>query len=403
VGISSYFNQPDLMKAQMIKRFFFLSVMGMFFTVQCVAQKHKIAIFAPLFLDSAFDGSDEYRFAKNTFPKFINPGVEFYEGAQMALDSFNKTGAQLEVFIYDTRSATESLEQQLNKKELADAELIIAHCSSNELRLLSEIALKKNIPVINATVPNDGGAGGNPYFVILNPTLKTQCEGIYKHLQKYYAINPIIVFRRKGAADNMVKTIFDDYAKSTVGVPLKLKYIDLDENFTPSQIRAHLDTVRKTVCVAGSLDMNFGKKLSSTLASLNKDYPSMVMGMPTWDGIKEFTKPEFKGLEIVYSTPFYHAKTDKVSQQISQHFNNTMYARPSDMVYRGYEVTWKFVKLLLQYKKDFASNLGSKQNKLFTDFDIQPVINKRTSVLDYFENKKLYFLKWEDGLIKSVN
>ena len=52
--------------------------------------KHKIAIFAPLYLDSAFDAYDEYRYAKNVFPKFINPGFEFYEGAQLALDSLNK-------------------------------------------------------------------------------------------------------------------------------------------------------------------------------------------------------------------------------------------------------------------------------------------------------------------------
>src|SRR5688572_26892480 len=55
--------------------------------------KHKIAIFAPLYLDSAFDGNNEYRYAKNSFPKFINPGLEFYEGAQLALDSLNKEGA----------------------------------------------------------------------------------------------------------------------------------------------------------------------------------------------------------------------------------------------------------------------------------------------------------------------
>src|SRR5436190_5752176 len=84
-----------------------------------VIVKHKIAIFAPLFLDSAFDESHEYKYAKNVFPKFINSGVEFYEGAQLALDSLNKEGSQLEVFIYDTRSATETLEQQLAKTELA--------------------------------------------------------------------------------------------------------------------------------------------------------------------------------------------------------------------------------------------------------------------------------------------
>ena len=61
-----------------------------------------------------------------------------------------------------------------------------------------------------------------------------------------------------------------------------------------------------------------------------------------------------------------------------------MYARPSDMVFRGYEVTWKFAKLLLQYGKDLSSNLGNKQNKVFTDFDIQPVINKQNRSLGLF-------------------
>ena len=149
--------------------------------------------------------------------------------------------------------------------------------------------------------------------------------------------------------------------------------------------------------------MNFGKKLALQFASIRKVYPVIVMGMPTWDGIKDFAKPEFKGLEIIYSTPFHHAKTDKISQGITNHFTNTMYAKPSDMVFRGYEVTWKFAKLLLKYGNDLSSNLGNKQDKVFTDFDIQPVLNKNSMVLDYFENKKLYFLKWQDGITTVVN
>ena len=41
--------------------------------------KQKIAVFAPLYLDSAFDHANNYRYDK-TFPKFINPGLEFFEG-----------------------------------------------------------------------------------------------------------------------------------------------------------------------------------------------------------------------------------------------------------------------------------------------------------------------------------
>ena len=62
----------------------------------------------------------------------------------------------------------------------------------------AEMGMRKNIPVINVTVPNDGGTTNNPFFVVLNPTLKTQCEGIYRYIQKYYAIKPIVVFRKKG-------------------------------------------------------------------------------------------------------------------------------------------------------------------------------------------------------------
>lgn len=392
-----------------MKRFSLLALI----TILCISSanaqndsgqiRHKIAIFAPLYLDSAFDGTNEYKYTKNVFPKFINSGLEFYEGAQLALDSLNKEGAQLEIFIYDTRSATQTLEQQLAMPELADVSLIIAHCSNNEVRLLSETALQKKIPVINTTVPNDAGTTANPYFILLNPTLKTQCEGIYKYVQKYYAINPVIVFKRKGTMDDHIKTIFDEYSKTTLSIPLKLKYVELPDNFTASQLKTYLDSTRTTLCIAGSLDMNFGKNLALQFASIIKEYPVVVMGMPTWDGIKDFSKPEFKGLEIIYSTPFYNAKTDKVSLGISNYFNNTMFARPSDMVFRGYEATWKFAKLLLKYGKDLSSNLGNKQEKIFTDFDIQPVLNKKTMVLDYFENKKLYFLKWQNGLIKIMN
>jgi hypothetical protein len=386
---------------------------GILFILVCLAfgtthaqtetPKHRIAIFAPLYLDSAFNEMGEYRFSRNNFPKYINPGLEFYEGAQLALDSMNKEYAQLEVYIYDTRSAKESLAEQLNKPEIDSVELIIAHSSTLEVKQFADAGLKRNIPVINANLPNDGGETANPFLVLLNPTLRTQCEGIYRHIQKYYSLNPIIVFRKKGQLEDRIKTYFDEYSSSTAAVPLKLKYVDLTDNFTVNNLRPHLDTLNQTICIAGSLDENFGKRLTQQLVTLKKEkYQSAVIGMPTWDNIKDFKKPEYKGIEIIYSNPFYNAKTDKVSQSIVNYFNKEMYARPSDMVFRGYEVTWKYARLLMEFGKDLASNLSNKKHKLFTDFDVQPVLNKQTMTLEYFENKKLYFLKWQDGMLKSV-
>lgn len=371
-------------------------------TAQTTTPKYKIAIFSPLYLDSAFDANDEYRYAKTVFPKFINPGLEFYEGAQLAIDSLNKERAPLEVFVYDTRSARESVTEMLNKPELDSIQLMIVHCNSSEVKQFADAGLQKNIPVINVNLPNDANASSNPYYIVLNPTLRTQCEGIYRHIQKYYALDEIVVFRKKGQLEDRIKTYFDDFGKQTVALPVKMKYVDLTDSFTVNQLKAHLDTSQQTLCVAGSLDENFGKRLVQFLAATKKQkYQPVVLGMPTWDNIS-FNKPEFKGIEIIYSTPFYSTKTDKISVAITNYFNKVMYARPSDMVFRGYEITWKYAKLLMQYGPDLASNLSNKQHKVFTDYDIQPVLNKENMTLDYFENKKLYFLKWQDGIIKAV-
>lgn len=203
--------------------------------------------------------------------------------------------------------------------------------------------------------------------------------------------------------EDQIKQLMDDYSKTTSAVALKIKYVDLVDSFTVNQLKAQLDSNRSTVAISGTLDANFGKRLAQQLASISRSYPLTLMGMPTWDGMRDFSRPEFNGLEIIYANPFYNPKSDKISQDITAYFNNTMYARPSDMVFRGYEVTWKFAKLLIRYKNDLASNLGDKDNKVFTDFDIQPVLDRTNMTLQYFENKKLYFLRWQDGLIKGVN
>lgn len=393
-------------KPQVIRTIYLIIAFCLFYNIsfsQDSLRRHRIAVFAPLYLDSAFTADNSYRYSKYEFPKFINPGLEFYEGLQLALDSMNKEKAPLEVFIYDTRSASESVIDQLNRMEMDSVKLIITYCSSPEVKTFADAGRKRNIPVINTNLPFDGYVTSNPYFVMLNSTLKTQCEEIYRHLQKYYSNKPIVVFRKNGQLEEMIRSYFTDFSKITVSLPLKLNYVNLPDSFSINQLIPHLDSTRETICVAGTLDENFGKRLAQQIAYLNKqNYPATVIGMPTWDNIRDFNKPEYKGIEIVYSTPFYNPRNDIISTQIIDYFNRVMFARPSDMVLRGYEVMWKFGNLLLKYKSDFPSSLTHKEFNIFREFDIQPVIDKKNMTLNYFENRKLYFLKWQDGILKGV-
>jgi ABC-type branched-subunit amino acid transport system substrate-binding protein len=358
----------------------------------------QVAIFIPLYLDSAYDSNNNYRYDKS-FPKFINPGLEFYEGVKLALDSLKQEKAVLEVRIYDTRSTSQNIAQIVQSAEFQKTGLILGHVNSTELVQLASAAARLGVPFINVNYPNDGGITNNPNLVILNSTLRTHCEGIYRYLQRNYPTKPILLFRKKGVQEDRLKNYFMDIEKTTNSVPLKIKYITLEDNFDASMLASHMDSTIQTVCIAGSLDESFGKALCQGLASLNKTYPSLVIGMPTWDNINDFSLPEYKDEEIVYTTPFYVNPADELGKEIQQTFKTKFYSRPSDMVFRGYETTWHFAKLLLQYGKNLNGSIGEKKYNVFSDFDIEPVfLNRQNMTLDYFENKKLYFIRKVDGV-----
>jgi hypothetical protein len=360
-------------------------------------KRHKIAIFTPLYLDSAFDATGNFRFEK-TGAKFVNAGLDFYYGAQLALDSLQKRGAPLEVYVCDTKGK-ESISYQLSKPDMRDVEMIIAQSNAGETKLLAEAALRKKIPFISATFPNDAGIDENPYFVILNSTLKAHVESIYRFLQKYHSLDKIVVFKRKGTQEDLLKSYFDDFGRSTTSSPLNLKFIDLAKDYVPQTLATHLDSTRRTVVIAGSLDGAFATKLTQTLASLNSRYPVRVIGMPTWEN---YNFNRARDLEIIYTTPFYYDRNSALESSLTTEYGKTMSSRPSELFYRGYETALRFALLLLDTNKDVSSNLSRKGNFVFTPFDIQPVFKDQTKMsLDYFENKHLYFIKMF-GTVRNV-
>ena len=99
-----------------------------FFTIHLNAQEPlKIAVFAPIYLDTAFNG-DNYKLNYN-LPKYILPGLEFYNGAMMAVDSLKTEGKELEILFYDSKGS-ESIYTIIRKPEFQNIGMIIA-CFNN--------------------------------------------------------------------------------------------------------------------------------------------------------------------------------------------------------------------------------------------------------------------------------
>jgi hypothetical protein len=365
------------------------------------APKLHTTILLPLYLDSMFKyGSYKYG---NTIPKFALSALEFYNGVQMAADSLRQEGILARIEVVDSRryDATQKLFASYNHNK---PQLVIGVLqSAAELKNLAGMALQNNTPLISATYPNDGGVVGNPKLMIVNSTLKTHCAALYKYLQKNVAGQNLLLFTRQGGVDDRIKNYLLDAENSTDGAKLNWRIVSLPDTFSAKQLAFYLDSTKQNAAIGASLDDEFGLRLVRNLSSLRPSYKASVYGMPTWDELN-LTKAEYKGVDVYFSTAFvsYSANADLYAS-ISRKFKKIANSRPSDMVYKGFELTYRYVKTLAKYPDTFMQHLNDPACKVFADFDFEEVKARSNSDNpDYWENKKLYFIKKTDGAVKGV-
>ncbi|HEU4551803.1 MAG TPA: ABC transporter substrate-binding protein [Chitinophaga sp.] len=361
---------------------------------------YNIAFFAPLYLDSAFSATWDP--SSRTMPRYVLPGLDFYEGAQLALDTLRLQGYNLNVIVYDSKSRNVST--LISNHTMDAADLIIGSISNPELRELSDFARSKQINLVSGTYPNDGGISDNPFLLITNSTLKTHCEALQNYVQEAFATKNILLLHRNTSIENRIASdITAAYDKMQSSKKSRIRDVVWSDATTDAQLSQYLLVDRPNICIVTALDEQGAKAILQKLSVQAPNYPLHIFGMPTWDVMK-FKEPELQGLQVYYSTPYFNDKTDAYSRYITDYFKRVYKARPSDMAFKGFELTYYFVKLLNDKGVYFNAAVNDTSKKVFTHFDYEPVyLQAGEEQPDYFENKNIYIIQKGDSADIKMN
>ena len=365
-------------------------------------EKIKIGIFAPLYLDSIFK-NNQFQFGKK-FPRFALPGIDFMQGAEIALDSFPVDGAAMEVYFYDSKSDSNSIDMLIEGNRLDSLSLLICAIKDDELTKLAAFAKQKKILLLSATYPNDAGITQNPFFIIANPTLKSHCEAIFSYLIQTYSEEKIMLVRQSGAQEDRVADYLNTINRPDNKALLPIKTYLLDSNLY--LIKNNLDSTKKNIIIGGSLDETFARNLATVLAGQAKKYDITLIGMPNWEGFATFNKdnkPALKEFPIYYTSPYFNKKTDEYSKRILETYLNKYKGKPTEYAYKGFEFCFVLSRLMAAHGNAFMQHLNNNDIHLFTPFNIQPIKLKKNQPLDYYENKHLFILKKLNGTVEKVN
>ncbi len=360
-----------------------------------VAQKQKqlrVGLFVSLYLDANFSQSGEL-INPTTFPKQSVSGLEFYEGSTLAIDSLVRAGIHIKLEVFDLQSKNGNLSLLKEKNTFDSLDLVICQPTGTTFLQLVEMCKSKKIPLINATYPNDGGIKASPNVYIVNPKFNSHLQIMYNQIVKRWKDSNIIWYRRKNDNDERIQSIFNQFNSSpTQGI--KFKMAVLNQFFNNTDLQQFIDTTRNNILIAGSLDDDFIKQFINAIGSIENKNRIQICGMPNWENNKDIQNKTISNIPIFYTSGFNIPLNHTWAASFEETFKNTTGVKNAINAYRGYETTFYFVQLLNKYGKIFPIQFDEPAFKVMTDFDFKAIKwNSLESDPDYFENKRIYFLR----------
>ena len=360
----------------------------------------RVAVFAPLYLDSIFTNS-QLRNSK-AIPKFVMPSLEFVQGAQIALDSLDINNHHVSAYIYDTKSLNDNITSLTRNHELDSIDLIIGSVKDKDYKQLAELAQKINAPFISGTYPNDGNITSDPSVIIVNSTLKAHIEGIHSYILENHGTDKIFLVRKRGGQEDKIASYFKMVNEQEGKPLLNIQLINLDSSISPMFFKNRIDSNSSYVIIGGSLDEDFANALTeSAYAAFKKNSHVTLIGMPNWDAMRSFTrKNAFRDFPIHFTTPYYNSRSDRYFNFLNTEYTKRFKNKPTDMACKGFELAQYFVNILINYPGAFYAHLNEKNYRVFSEYNFRPVyLKKNSGTIDYYENKHLYVMRILNGTI----
>lgn len=356
----------------------------------------RIGLLTSLYLDSSFDASGNYKLQKN-FPKQAVGGLEFYEGASLAIDSLNKMGYLATMKVFDLQSKDRNITALAKSGELDKLNVLISYTGGTEYLELATLAKEKSIPLINANYPNDGGIRNSPTVFIANPKINSHLTVIYNQIVKKWPEAKIIWFKRNDPGDDRLLTIFND--QNTISKKLKFSTAILSPGFTTNDLSLHLDSTKMNILIAGSIDDGFAGDFARAIMNYPKKGIIQLIGMPNWEGLKEIQNKAFTGIPVHYTSGYFASSGNKWLADYDEMFKVNTGTKASTASIRGFELTYFFGSLWAKKGSLDHQQFSDPSLRIVTDYDFRPVFwNMENQKPDYFENKRIYFIRRLNGV-----
>ncbi len=360
----------------------------------------KVALILPFYADQSKEGEAIY--AKSKW------AINFYGGVQLALDTLSQKGISVDLRVLDDKASEAELQKMLLFEDVKNADLIIGPAGKANLKIAANFAKTKGIPLVSPYSSNDDITTNNPYFIQLNPSLKSHCERIIEDVYTHHKNPNLTIISRNKPTETATYEYFTNHINKIYSNNLTTRKISVDEELVGISKTDFSNIIvpnrQNVILIPSWSNEAFLSALLQKIESLRKGSEVYVYGMPQWVGFELLSMELLDKLQVKITTvnPF------EVNKAQAKVFKKKYFQKFSGLAEEeallGFDLTFLLVELLHKYGKEMISHLDAKKlNGIATTYDFDQVtsstldkVNPKT--VQRYENKSIYILKSEQGV-----
>lgn len=369
---------------------------------------YNLTYLLPFFTDKYSD-LDKELYEKSAW------AMHFYAGAQMALDTLSTENINLKIGVLDTRASENQMALALASEYAQNADLLIGTETNATVKLAADFAKLNKKVMISPYNPSADLVYDNPQFVQINPSLRTNCEAIVRHLRKKYRPEQVVVIcRDKTNEREALQYLQNENIRLSTGSTTRFREMIIDEKagMVAVDIKGSM-TSENMVYIVPIWGQNTETFVYSLLNKINTNKGKRnvtVYGMPQWASFQVNGYDAFEPLNVHITQPAFIDKLGNAAAKgFAINYYNTYNAAPNDEAYMGYDLTLYAGRMLHRYGTKFNEVLDQVPfTGLHTSFNFErersntATYNDAKVNFDRFANKYVNILKFEQGSFNLI-
>ncbi|HZL11959.1 MAG TPA: LysM peptidoglycan-binding domain-containing protein [Prolixibacteraceae bacterium] len=283
--------------------------------------------------------------------------IQFYEGALLAIDSLQRKGMNIELYVFDV-SNQQMINALLQLDEFRNLDLIIGPVYPELQGTVASFAAKNRIPMVSPLSSSGNFEQNNSWYFKVIPSRESQIELTASYIANEFSNKNLFFLAQSGNSSS-------DDAKVARLSKEKLAYVAGSNRFHEysfqrqgvNDLKPLLDKDGENFFMIPTDNEAQVSVAVTNLTALAEHYDIVLMGTPALSKLKSIQTENYHSIRLRYLSPYFIDYKKPIVRRFISQYRELYSNEPTQFSFQGFDVSYYFLSALYRYGKDFRSCL----------------------------------------------